>query len=228
MYRKRFAVLLCIFLFLQLCGCRPEMNAGSSTPENSHYRVVYGDNACWIEPGKDMKKDIAFLQEDGRISYIYFDSLSDMRRRFVEADFDKDEWYALIQFEKDASGNLCIPDLNHLYFPVIPEEINFWGNFVIAEGASDSYIIDFRYNSNNSALSNGTIECNITDERFIGLLEEDYNSALYNGYKIISQTREEKRNAEVYIYQKNGSTQKRLLPINSTVTQQNIGSKSDI
>ena len=70
-------------------------------------------------------------------------------------------------------------------------------------------------------MSNGTIECNITDERFVGLLEEDYNSALYNGYRIISQTREEERNADVYIYQKNGSTQKKIITyqLNSDTTE---------
>ena len=126
------SVLLSIALLLPLLGC------DSGSQEKPAYQYVDGnDGFDYVILNLDLES-LGWLDEEGNLikanGSIMFDSLEEMIQDLKTGNLTDMELYYLCNMEENEHGGKMIPDLDHLYEPVYPEDMEFENVWLEDEG----------------------------------------------------------------------------------------------
>lgn len=177
--RKWISIITAIIILLSLVGCSSK---GKIVVENGEYYLVLNTKGSKAsDDSSSSGNEVAY--------FINFSSLSELKNDFETMNFTEEEFETI---NKMAGGGrkVRIPDLSKLYEPVVPN-----GHSLKHIGWGGLDTIFFYYYYDNNTREDVWWCCPLTVTKYEDKLKDW--ERLY-GLEILSQEREEERNATVY------------------------------
>ncbi|MBE6543677.1 MAG: hypothetical protein E7675_04695 [Ruminococcaceae bacterium] len=121
--KKSITAVLLFFLCLNFISCNNTDISSVVICSNNDYRIERNGNYNYIVLSKELKKH-SKLPDDIciRKPTLIFESIEEMRDRFLNGKFSEEEKQTLAKFNKDKDGNIQTFNFDVLYEPVVPED----------------------------------------------------------------------------------------------------------